>query len=72
MRLLLFPPDRFVIFSKIPPSFIPSGYRYFSSWHSKQSGYISLRSFRLPFLWVLILRHVPSQRRLAQLRLPLP
>ena len=71
MRLVRLSSSRWLWAAPAAPSFIPP-LSHWSSWHSRQSGYLSLRSLRLPFLWLLIIRHVPSDRRLAQLRLPLP
>jgi hypothetical protein len=42
-----------------------------SSWHNRQSGWLSLRSLRLPFLWIIILHSVPSQIKLKRINCPL-
>ena len=55
-----------------PPSLPLPTVRRFSSWHNRQSGWISLLSLRLPFLWLLLLRSRSSSQRLRELRLPLP
>ena len=71
MPLVRISSSRWLWAAPAAPSSLPF-LSYYSSWHSRQSGYLSLRSLRLPFLWLLIVRHVPSKQRLAQLRLPLP
>ena len=71
MPLVRLSPSRYLWAAPTAPSFLPFLSSY-SSWHSRQSGYLSLHSLRLPFLWMLVIRHVPSKQRLAQLRLPLP
>ena len=62
---------RFVWLSFSVPHNLPF-YSSNGSWNTRESGYISLRSFRLPFLWALTIHAVPSERRLEQLGLPLP
>ena len=57
--LLLSPPPRLPLFSR------------FSSW-SRRSGWLSLLSFRLPGLWLLLLRSRSNQERLKELKIPLP
>ena len=41
-----------------------------SSWHNRESGWLSLLSLRLPGLWLLLLRSLPSQARLKRLSYP--
>lgn len=62
---------RFIWLSFPSPYHLPF-YCSEGSWTSRESGYISVRSFRLPFLWLLTIHAVPSERRLRQLGLPLP
>lgn len=59
-----------LLLSSAPPSlpFLLS----FSSWHTRESGWLSLLSLRLPFLWLLLLRSRSSHDRLRSLSLPLP
>ncbi len=71
MPLIRLSSSRLLWLSRSAPSLIPLGYSSYGSWH-RASGYLAERPLRLPFLWLLILRHVPTQRRLAQLRIPLP
>lgn len=71
MPLLRLSSSRFLWLSRSAPRIIPLGLRSYGSWH-RQSGALSERSLRLPFLWLLSLRYVPTKRRLAELRLPLP
>lgn len=71
MPLVRLSSSRLLWLSRSAPSLIPLGYSSYGSWH-RASGYLAEQSLRLPFLWLLILRHVPTQRRLAQLRIPLP
>lgn len=42
----------------------------FSSWRSREAGWLSLRSVRLPGLWLLLVRHLPTSRKIARLGLP--
>lgn len=69
--LLPISPSVFLWLSRSVPPPLPSPCAY-SSWHNRESGYISLRFLRLPFLWFLLVRHAPSHHRLAELRLPVP
>lgn len=71
MPLIRLSSSRLLWLSQSAPNIIPLGYSSYGSWH-RASGYLAERSLRFPFLWLLILRHVPTKRRLAQLRLPLP
>ena len=41
----------------------------FSSWRSREAGWLGLLSLRLPGLWLLRLRFLPSPSKLARLGL---
>jgi len=71
MPLVRLSSSRLLWLSRSAPNIIPLGYSSYGSWH-RSSGYLTEQSLRLPFLWLLILRYVPTQQRLAQLRIPLP
>lgn len=71
MPLVRLSSSRVLWLSRSAPRIIPLGYSSYGSWH-RASGYLAERSLRLPFLWLLILRYVPTKQRLAQLRLRLP
>lgn len=71
MRLVRLSPSRLLCLARSAPCPVPYGVRSYSSWH-RRSGYLALLSLRLPFLWCLIVRYVPTSRRLAQLGIPLP
>lgn len=47
-------------------------FSHFSSWRSREAGFLWLLSLRLPFLWLLLLRSRSSSERLKELRIPLP
>lgn len=70
-RLLPLSRRSFLLLLSLPPFPFPPLLR-FSSWHTKETGYISLLSLRLPSLWLLLLRSRSSSERLKELRLPLP
>lgn len=40
-----------------------------ATWHSRQTGWLALHSVRLPGLWLLLIRHLPSHTKLARLGL---
>lgn len=71
MPLVRLSSSRVLWLSRSAPSLIPLGYSAYGSWH-RSSGYLAEQSLRLPFLWLLILRYVPTKQRLAQLHLRLP
>lgn len=56
----------FLLLLSPPPSPLPLLWR-FSSWHSRESGWISLLSLRLPSLWLLLLRSRSSPDKLSEL-----
>jgi hypothetical protein len=41
----------------------------FSSWRSREAGWLGLLSLRLPGLWLLRLRHISSPEKLSRLGL---
>lgn len=71
MRLARLSSSRLLWLARSAPCPIRYGYSSYSSW-SRRSGYLALTSLRLPFLWLLIVRYMPTSRRLAELRIPLP
>jgi hypothetical protein len=66
--ILQLSPSRLLFISPSPPPSLPlfSGLR---SWRSHDSGWLSIRSLRLPSLWLLYIRHLPTKEKLEQLRL---
>jgi hypothetical protein len=41
----------------------------YSSWRSREAGWLGLLSLRLPGLWLLWLRRIPSREKLSRLGL---
>ena len=58
-----------IVSRSAPPPGLPLLAR-FASWRSRESGWLSLLSLRLPGLWLLLLRSLPSQARLKRIGYP--
>lgn len=69
MPLVRLTPSRWLWLSSTAPAFLPALASH-SSWHSHASGWLALRSVRLPGLWLLLVRHLPTTRKIARLGLP--
>ena len=61
-------PSRCLFVSLSPPPSLPlfSGLR---SWHSEESGWLSIRSLSLPGLWLLSIRSLSTIDKLTELGL---
>jgi len=62
-------PSRFLWLSRYAPPSLPA-LASFQSWRTRPSGWLALASVRLPFLWLLYLRWLPSQARLRRIGYP--
>jgi hypothetical protein len=64
--LLRLSPSRSLWLSRSCPLPLPFLCSY-RSWHDRQTGWLSIRSARLPFLWLLLVRHLPTRAKLDRM-----